>query len=269
MSLSKILGAYLGDSSAAENRNFEHIVTKFKQVAKRWCECKLTIPSQITVFKCMILSVAMHILSTTHIGSEHLQTLQKMCNDFVWHGQNHLKERVLQNTMKWGGLAHMHVKHCLHKIRLRWIICLWEDRGKLWSVIVWPKLIADVPECVWPGMTYCTEQIVGSVSPFYCNCAKSFTYLNRLDVHSLRPRNIWGTEAFPQINQSLITLGYIQIGDLPIRDGIIDYRVISMAAQHMGFTENFFLLHAFLQTKLKPYLGCESHPLDFPMHLYT
>ncbi len=114
----RYLGAYLGDSSAVENKNFEHIVTKFKQVAKRWWEHKLTIPARITVLKSMILSVAMHILSTTHINSEQLQTLQKMCNDFVWYGQNCLKERVLQNTMKWGGLAHVYVKHCLHKIRL-------------------------------------------------------------------------------------------------------------------------------------------------------
>ena len=114
----RYLGAYLGDSSAAKNKNFEYIVMKFKQVTKRWWECKLTIPARITVLKCMILSVAMHILSTTHINSEQLQTLQKMCNDFVWCGQNHLKERVFQNTMKWGGLAHVHVKYCLHKIRL-------------------------------------------------------------------------------------------------------------------------------------------------------
>ncbi len=66
----RYLGAYLGDSSAAENKNFEHIVMKFKQVTKRWQECKLTIPARITVLKCMILSVAMHILSTTHITSE-------------------------------------------------------------------------------------------------------------------------------------------------------------------------------------------------------
>ncbi len=84
----KYLGAYLGDSSAAENKNFEHIVVKFKQIAKRWRECKLTIPARITVLKCMILSVAIHILSTTHNSSEQLQILQKMCNDFVWHGQN-------------------------------------------------------------------------------------------------------------------------------------------------------------------------------------
>ncbi len=147
------------------------------------------------------------------------------------------------------------------------MIHLWEDKGKSWSAIVWPKLIAVIPECVWPGMTYCIEQMVSSVSPFYHNCAKSFTYLNRLDVCSLRPRNIWGTEAFPQINQSLIILGYVQIGDLPVRDGVIDYQAISMAAQHKGFMENFFLIYASLQTKLKPYLGCESHPLDFPTHL--
>ncbi len=83
----------------------------------------------------------------------------------------------------------------------------------------------------------------------------------------LRPKNIWGTEAFAQINWSLITLGYVQIGDLPIRDGVIDYWVISMAAQYKGFTENFFLICASLQTKLKLYLGCESQLLDFPMYL--
>ncbi len=32
----KYLGAYLGEPLVAENRNFENIVAKFKQVAKRW-----------------------------------------------------------------------------------------------------------------------------------------------------------------------------------------------------------------------------------------
>ncbi len=62
-------------------------------------------------------------------------------------------------------------------------------------------------------------------------------------------------------------LGYVQIDDILTRDGVIDYQVISIATQHRGFTENFFLLCASLQTKLKPYFGCESHPLDFPLYL--
>ncbi len=49
----------------------------------------------------------------------------------------------------------------------------------------------------------------------------------------MKLRNIWGTEAFPRINQSLITLGYVQIGNFPIRDGVIDYQAISIAAQSL------------------------------------
>ena len=71
--------------------------------------------------------VATYILSTVYITPEHLSALQKMSNDFLWRGCNHLQEKLMQNTIKWGGLKHIYIKHIMHKIRVKWMIHLWED----------------------------------------------------------------------------------------------------------------------------------------------
>ncbi len=45
----------------------------------------------------------------------------------------------------------------------------------------------------------------------------------------------------------MVALGYIEIADLPLRDGIIDYKLIKQTAQHAGHNENLFLLCSVLQ----------------------
>ncbi len=170
--LVKYLGTYLGISTQPEERNFEHILRNFKAVASKWQSHALTLPAQIVVMRSLILSVATHILSMVYITPEHLSVLQKfsndflwrehnhlqeklmqvyitpehlsvlqkLSNDFLWRGHNHLQEKLMQNTMKWGGLKHIHVKHIMHKIRVKWMIHLWEDQGKTWSLWIWPMI---------------------------------------------------------------------------------------------------------------------------------
>ncbi len=215
----------------------------------------------------MIISVATHVLSTVYISKEKLQLMQKMANDFLWCGRNHLKEKTVQNIWKWGGLQHIHMKHIMHKIQVKWMEYIWLDKGQSWSYWTWHKIMETVPEQIILGITAYSEHLIQQISPFYQQILHSYAYLNWQDVCVDKPRNIWATELFPGVNKHLITLGIVQIGDIPMKGNTIDLRNIQYRAQQIGITEDFFLICSALQSKLKPHLRCLIWEGAFPHHL--
>ncbi len=120
----KYLGVYLGIGTKPEILNFKHILVKFKRVASKWKKCHLTLLARVTNLRSLILSVATHVLSTVTINTDRLNTLQKLCNDFLWRGHNRLQEKTVQNIPKWGGLKHIHIKYVMHKICIKWMVCI-------------------------------------------------------------------------------------------------------------------------------------------------
>ncbi len=124
-----------------------------------------------------------------------------------------------------------------------------------------------IPKQIVPGMTACVEHLNLQISPFYQQILCSYVYLNQLDVCADKPRNIWTMELFPGVNKHLITMGIVQIGDIPTRGNIIDLHGIQYRAQQMGITEDFFLICSALQSKLKLYLGCIIQEGIFLDHL--
>ncbi len=137
----------------------------------------------------------------------------------------------MQNMPIWGDLKHIHIKHVMHKIHIKWMVHIWEDKGQIWSQWIWPQIIRKIPKQVFPGMTNCAEHLVQHPSSFYKGIICSYAYVNQLDVRPNRPQNIWVTELVPKVNKSFITLGYIQTGDLLTASGVIDYRTIQIRAQ--------------------------------------
>ena len=190
-----------------------------------------------------------------------------MANDFLWHGRNHRKERIVQNTQKWGGLQHIHMKHIMHKIQVKWMEYIWLDKGQSWSYWTWHKIMETVPEQIILGITAYSEHLIQQISPFYQQILHSYAYLNWQDVCVDKPRNIWATELFPGVNKHLITLGIVQIGDIPMKGNIIELCNIQYRAQQIGITEDFFLICSALQSKLKPHLGCLIQEEAFSDHL--
>ncbi len=69
-------------------------------------------------------------------------------------------------------------------------------------------------------------------------------------------RNIWATSYYPKINKCMVALGYVEIVDLPLKDGVIDYKLIQQTAQHTGYDKNLFLLCSALQHIYSLRLGC-------------
>ncbi len=76
-------------------------------------------------------------------------------------------------------------------------------------------------------------------------------------------RNIWATSYYPK----MVALGYVEIADLPLKDGVIDYKLIQQTAQHAGYDENLFLLCSVLQCIYSLRLGCLKSSRTFPTDL--
>ena len=102
---------------------------------------------------------------------------------------------------------------------------------------------------------------------FYAGMLRS--YVNRLNVTATpgQQRNIWGTDTYHSINVAMIKSGFVEVADLPIVNGVIDYCQIQYTLQQQGYRENVFLLCAALQTKFKLVLGCLKSDRAFPLYL--
>ena len=118
-----------------------------------------------------------------------------------------------------------------------------------------------------PGLTRCVEQIINKLPVFYTAVIQSYGYVNGLNDAPDVQRNIWVTSYYPKINKCMVALGYIEIADLPLKDGIIDYKLIQQTAQHAGHDENLFLLCSALQQIYQLRLGCLKSSRTFPADL--
>ncbi len=124
---------------------------------------------------------------------------------------------------------------------------LWEDKGQIWSVFAWREVISLIPAVIIPGLHKCTEQLLSGIAPFYANVIQSYGYVNSLHMDSDLQWNIWATDKYPKINKCMIVLDFVEVADLPITAGLLDYKAVQMKAQHTGFSENLFLLCSALQ----------------------
>ena len=65
----------------------------------------------------------------------------------------------------------------------------------------------------------------------------------------------------------MVALGYVEVVDLPLKDGVIDYKLIQQTAQHAGYDENLFLLCSAIQHIYGLRLGCLKSSRTFPTDL--
>ncbi len=79
------------------------------------------------------------------------------------------------------------------------------------------------------------------------NVVQSYSYVNSLNLEAHVQQNIWATSDYPKINKCMVQMDFVEIADLPVHDGLLDYRAIQMKAQHSGYGENLFLLCSVLQ----------------------
>ncbi len=112
----------------------------------------------------------------------HLESLQKIANEFLWHGKNKVSQNICYNSPGWGGLNNLHVKYFVHSLRIKWMFCLWQDKGATWSCIAWPQIIRIFPEVTIPGLRQCSEGLLNKLSSFNAAVVNSFALVNGYDA---------------------------------------------------------------------------------------
>ncbi len=73
--------------------------------------------------------------------------------------------------------------------------------------------------------------------------------------------------SYPKISQTLVDIGYIEVGDLPVVNGVLDYRSVQMQVQEAGFATNIFLQCTALQKIFGSRLGEDKSSRTFPLEL--
>ena len=66
----------------------------------------------------------------------------------------------------------------------------------------------------------------------------------------------------------MVEVGYVEVGDLPLLHGAIDYRMVQQKLQSVGFIDNVFLLCVALQSKFHLILGRPPSNRVFPVNLH-
>ncbi len=65
----------------------------------------------------------------------------------------------------------------------------------------------------------------------------------------------------------MVLAGFIEIGDLPLVNGVLDFHRIRDRLCMIGFRHDSFMLCAALQKKFSLRLGCPTMDKSFPSHL--
>ena len=132
---------------------------------------------------------------------------------------------------------------------------------------MWPDVVKIFPSVILPGITYGAENLLAKLELFYAGVIHSFTYINSLNLESDIQHNIWVTKQYPKVNWYMVALDYVEVADLPVIDGILDYHCIQMKAQPCGYSENLFLLCSTIQKIFGSQLGGVKSTRTFPLYL--
>ncbi len=101
----KYLDAYLGLGDLI-SLNFEKPLRIVQN--KIWCWNKWNL-SLVTVLKTFVFSLFVHVLNCVWITPSQLDIIQKILNDFLWKGQNKVKQSTACTNLDLGGLKMIHV----------------------------------------------------------------------------------------------------------------------------------------------------------------
>ncbi len=99
----KYLGAYLGLGDLSK-LNFEQQLCKARAVISKWSGRNLSLDARILVSKIFVFSVFTHILNVVFITNVQTDLIQKLLNEFIWHGQNKIRPIVMNSSHQMGGM---------------------------------------------------------------------------------------------------------------------------------------------------------------------
>ncbi len=154
--LVKYLGIYVG-SGDLSYLNFDLTLRKAQKIVSRWNKRNLTLPARVLVLKTFIFSTFIHVCNCSFITTAQVELLQKILNEFLWHGQNKIRPVVMYAPVSQGGLNMINIKNVLSTLHVKWIDRLCKDAGLSWLGIIWPKILDLIPPRLISGLTGITE----------------------------------------------------------------------------------------------------------------
>ena len=135
-------------------------------------------------------------------------------------------------------------------------------------MFAWQWITQYFPDATLPGMVGYSEQLLKRIPNFYTEVLKAFAMVNHLNICPTHPSNIWASVEYPGVFCPMVEVGYVEVGDLPLLHGTIDYRTVQQKLQSAGFIDNVFLLSIALQSKFHLVLGRLPSDRVFPVNLH-
>ncbi len=132
------------------------------------------------VSKTFIFSTFIHVCNCAFITTAQVELLQKILNEFLWHGRNKIRPMVMYAPVLQWGLNMINIKNVLSTLHVKCIDRLCKDAGLSWLRLIWPKILGQIPPTLISGLMGITEPTLHSLSPFYCSTFQSFVYVNDL-----------------------------------------------------------------------------------------
>ncbi len=265
----KYLGAFLGTDPMVESLNFDMIQKKMRTKIDRWKHRITSLQGWVLVIKVIIFLCCTHVLNSVHILSKHLDQIQHMLNEFLWKGKNKVPQSTFCQDLATGGLRMLKVCNSVLVLYVRWMVWLWNDEGKTWSGFAWQQVLTDIPWVVIPGLIYISDAWMKDWDPFYQDVFWAYVQLNVMacsfPTETILPKNVWACWENKVLNLPLIKAGIIEVADLPLTNGSIDYNKLQELSCEQGSRQSVFLMAVSLQEKFKSWFHIPALDRQLPL----
>ncbi|VDI42306.1 Hypothetical predicted protein [Mytilus galloprovincialis] len=118
-----ILGVYVGKNKLfCDDLNWKDKISKIKMLVNLWKQRRLTLSGRATVISSLLMSRLWYTIAVCSIPDWALQSIKKICLDFLWNNGSHLiKYRTIIGAKTDGGLKYPDIYLKLLAFRLKFL----------------------------------------------------------------------------------------------------------------------------------------------------
>ncbi|CAG2243758.1 unnamed protein product [Mytilus edulis] len=119
----QILGVYVGKNKLfCDDLNWKDKISKIKMLVNLWKQRRLTLSGRATVISSLLMSRLWYTIAVCSIPDWALQSIKKICLDFLWNNGSHLiKYRTIIGAKTDGGLKYPDIYLKLLAFRLKFL----------------------------------------------------------------------------------------------------------------------------------------------------
>jgi hypothetical protein len=119
----KVLGIWFtSEISDCANINYREKLGEVKRLFQMWLKRQITPLGRVAILKSLILSKLTYLwILLPNPPDDFIQSLQKLCNNFVWKGNDKISRKIAQRHVKEGGIGIPNIKVFIDALKLTWI----------------------------------------------------------------------------------------------------------------------------------------------------